>query len=572
MFWFCAVGVAPEESRADTPVICTPPFSGQAYIDCLEQRCESLGVPVATCQQAADACTGSSSNGNCFWQHCGGDTPGYGPRSTPESRACYSAAYYGNITLCTAPACQGADIGTQAPISVSTRMIACVRQTIDVLFNPNQCPTQYIGKNLQKYVAGVVGAVLTLATVLLGIKVMLKGSVSKAEVLTFLFKFGAILWLCLGDGMTNFVYKGAMAILGDLPSFLMGASTGLICNYDPSLYPPEMSYLRTWDIIDCRLAHYLLIGIADQTGTSISGEPTWSYLPFGILEAIFPLTIALQGIIAIIFILLGIFLLSLMANFLYIVVLAMLSLALLTFVGFIFVPMMIFDPTKDIFKKWWQAVLSCALQPAVIAGIMSMVFLVFDKIVYNGCQSNCSSSCTQTTCTNGNCTPGSCTWNCSGGDFQIASSKSGKTTWTIPSKPMPKEPCASSIGYKLFVLMNPASISWMNMILVELPYFDGGMTASDLVSLLKAAVSALLFCYLFMMIASKGSEFASKLTSGPEIGKWAVSASALLDAVMSALNKESPKKGEDEGSGSEGSDKKKEDGKDDGAKRSGAGK
>ena len=264
-----------------------------------------------------------------------------------------------------------------------------------MLFNPNpNCQQTSILQTLQDYVQNIVVALLILSVVLLGIKISLKGEVPHTgEIFAFILKIGTILYFCVGTGLTDLVYTGGMALLTELPNYTIGASTNFICNYKASYYPDGYSYLLTWDILDCRILHYLGMGIANS-----------AFSMLGLITILLPAFFVFQIIFGLLLICYGIFVLSLAASFLYSMVIAMVGLAILTYLGLICIPMMLFEYTHSIYSSWWKLTLSFALQPVIFVTVISLVFAVFDNLLYNGCTMSTSPSSINGSTTNGNST------------------------------------------------------------------------------------------------------------------------------------------------------------------------
>jgi type IV secretion system protein VirB6 len=432
---------------------------------------------------------------------------------TDTSNSCIATACTQTITLL-------------APISITGRTIACAKETLDIIFDQSSSCKSVALSGLKRYVKGGVFAALTLYVILFGIKIAFSGEPPQTkDLFSFILKFGVVLYMCVGTGLTDIVYKGGTALITGLPNYLMGASTGQFCNYQPSHYEDsKYAYLLAWDILDCRISHYLVIGLSGIA-------PAFGVLlPFGALQIIILLVFSLQIVTGLMLLVFGIFILSLAANFLHMTLLAILGLGVLTYAGFIFVPMMLFSYTEGYFTKWWQGLVSCALQPVIISAFMSLTFLAFDNIMYQGCTFQETTTPDKT--------------------FKGITTK-GKTVWIPEAKSGSQESsCKKTLGYQIFNLAKPNLTNESTGLLFKFSIFTASF--SQMVALLKAGIQALLFCYLFMMLAKKGGEFASKLTSGPNIGKFAVSAGAVIDAAISKLGAK-PGGAKNKGSGSQAS-------------------
>lgn len=412
-------------------------------------------------------------------------------------------------------------IQNQSPIALTSKVITCVKNTLSNLFN-EKCEN-YILTPLKVFMKNIVFLALTLFVILFGIKIVLKGEIDKKGIFAFLLKFGVVLYLCIGDGL-NFVYEATMAFVTTLPNYVTAAGNNIICQYKVEKYPSaDYAYLLTWDILDCRLIHYLGIGIIDTSATALS------ILGFGTLAPIIPLIFSLNIIPAILFLVYGIFVLSLVVSFVYTVILAMLGIAILIYLGLLFVPMILFDYTKPLFDSWWKALLSCALQPAVIATVIAFVFMVFDSLIYEGCDHLDS--------------------------VYFMNNRDNPMIQIVPKIPTQgadptPELCKKTLAYQFSNF--PSSSEPANNFLFS--YAQIYLSWDQALTLIIVLMKTIIFCYLFMIIAENCGELAAKLTSGPDFSKFGMKANDIINSVMSSVQGNSGGGG-DKGGGGKGGGK-----------------
>jgi type IV secretion system protein VirB6 len=403
----------------------------------------------------------------------------------------------------------------QAPISLTGRAIMCVRNSLDIMFDEKNCPDQNILQGLKDNLKNAVFVALVLYIVLLGIKVTTSGEIpKKSEFFTAILKIGFVLYFIQGTGLQDIVYQGGRAVMSSLSNFLMAASCGsddpakCMCQYSEDIYDTGYKYLAMWDTIDCRIAQYLLINTAQ------GAVPMLASLMFGIFGIIIALIFSLQIILAVLFFLFGVFVISIAAHVLHFFILSMIGLALMTYFGVIFVPMILFSYTKKFFDNWVKATTSFALQPVIVTAFIAFPFLVFDQIMYEDC------------------------------NFRHEG-----ILWIIDSAGQ-SSLCKATLGYQLNQMFTPSFIK-----VVQGTFFSYVVVnKTNFVMLMTMILKVLFFCYLFMMLAKKGSSIASSITEGPQIGQFAIGAAEIWNKFKEKIAKK-PGPNKDAAGKGEGKDK-----------------
>jgi type IV secretion system protein VirB6 len=403
---------------------------------------------------------------------------------------------------CTISCFSGEHNRSKALISLTGRVVTCVRNTLDVMFD-ERCVEKNILKNLQAQLKNAVYAALMLYIVLLGIKITASGKPpSKQEIFTAILKFGFVLYFTIGSGLNEIVYQGGRAAMSSLSNFLIQASTGKLCYF--SGYERGYEYLAMWDTIDCRIGHYLFIGMNKIAGGAMGTI-------FGVFCLIIPLLFSLQIMLGFFLALFGIFVISIATSIVHFFILAMIGLALMTYFGVIFVPMVLFSFTKKFFENWWTMAVSFTLQPVVMSAFIAFPFLIFDYVMYADC------------------------------DFIQRGN-----LWFI-KKTFQSSSCMESLGYQLNdIFVGGASpLRTIRTLFFDIVIITWGKF--DVIS--AALLKILFFCYLFMLFAEQGGDLAARITDGPAIGGFATNAGKVLNDFINKITKkpEGDKKGGDQG-------------------------
>ena len=455
---------------------------------------------------------------------------------------------------------------SQAPISVTGRVITCVRASLDSMFNTSchvdETSSSDIMKNIRTGLKQAVLASLALFVVLLGMKVVTYGEVNKKEFFGAIVKFGFVLWFAIGNGLNEWVYEGGRAVMDGLSNFIMMPSeTNSFCHYDASTYDEGYGYLALWDAIDCRLCHYLLVGITDSAegGLGVVAAGALSAATLGVVGIIMPLIFSLELILGIFVLIFAIFVLSLCANFLHFFILAMIGLALMSYLGVIFVPMILFSFTRTFFDNWWKCALSCVLQPVIMTAFVAFPFLVFENILYEGCTlvyqppraaiPAIPASITPPTPETPAVPAQNALW--------VVDGEHCKTGTEVSDCNAEQKKCKNSLGH----MLNKQLLSGKFVKTVSVFFFDWDVVTQDsqeLVPFFMAILKMVFFCYLFLILAQKGGDLAAQIVGGPNIGKFAMNAAQVLNAfIQKIMEKPDNKKGSSGGEDSKASESNK---------------
>ena len=176
----------------------------------------------------------------------------------------------------------------------------------------------------------------------------------------------------------------------------------------------------------------------------------------------------------------------------------------MTYISPIFIPMVLFTRTKAYFDAWLKICISCALQPAVVAGFIALLLGMYDSAIYKNCQ------------------------------FKRHDYVSGNVQFSTFELILPNsEPaaCASSAGYKL--LQYYSGTGWENHLLSIFPVKS---IAMDIFSLMVDLLYVLVFSIIFYYFSKSISQFAAERTGGPIMESVTASPTKIVDMVKKGID------------------------------------
>lgn len=356
-----------------------------------------------------------------------------------------------------APACYGGSSGyTHAFLPMTSTVVECVKESLENVLNGN-CTNVKIGAETEgflviarKRLAAAVQAVIVLAIIIFGFKLMLGAVQGPQEWGMFIIKIILIIFFALGTGMQ--FYYGQLIKLSTGIADIVQSAGGIkeICDFKTSDYKNirkkfntasftaneqtcynrilgegnihdisaagdftmrecnlrdpraflarlevnDYSYLAIWDRLDCRMSFYLgqsLISVgAIAGGTAVTAIPVVG----GILAIVLALVYAGQiliAIIAFIFIFMMILTMIWMAQ---LFIIALIILSILALFAPIFIPMCLFQITKNFFDAWIKELITYSLYPVILFGFLSLTFSVFDTLFFTAYKPTDGSSAT----------------------------------------------------------------------------------------------------------------------------------------------------------------------------------
>lgn len=181
--------------------------------------------------------------------------------------------------------------------------------------------------------------------------------------------------------------------------------------------------------------------------------------------------------------------------------LSLITLYVMAYISPIFVPMILFQRTKNYFNGWLKISVSCAIRPAVVTGFIAVLFIAYDNIFFRNCS------------------------------FIRYNYIDGNVRFSTFNPAVPQtfsddvESCVNSMGYRLF--QKYIGYDWDNISLIffKIDYVTDGWTGLD-------GIAYLFFCTIILYYFGKMSDSVSSEISGG-VSMAAVTVSA-TDVMMKA--------------------------------------
>ena len=424
---------------------------------------------------------------------------------------------------------------SQTNFPVATIVMECVKDTIKNVFykSPTNCNTSGTNINmLQSFQIGMrkaVFAAITLYVMFFGIRVALgQDQIKKSEIFMFIAKMVLVIYFSVGfnsDGSNNYSNDGSTfynpstsgkvvtqngigdivlpffnSLMNSLSNLMINAANGNngtssgLCVFNQSQYCDGYEYLAVWDALDCRLMYYLGFGDPNPAA-DIKGM-----IQSRIMQFILPALFSCQIVFLIFSILFVVLLLSAVVYFVNTYIIAMIALAIVGYLGPLFVPMALFQVTKTYFDAWLRLLFSFALQPVVIAAFIALMMTIFDGVYYNNCSF----------------------------DNQ---DQHGNNRFVFKDVSVKDETCQQSPGYLISSLSGGVAL-----INIPTPLFNVViLNPVYAAKLIPSMATLVLFAFLFYYFGETLSEFAADLTGGPALGRFAAfQPNSITNAAMAA--------------------------------------
>ncbi|MGL9760993.1 MAG: type IV secretion system protein [Wolbachia sp.] len=296
-----------------------------------------------------------------------------------------------------------------APVPITSMIVQCIKESLDNLVAGHDSSGNLLkdergnmkGSFLsvaQKKLKNTVTAVLVLALILFSIKAMSGGIRSPQEMYMLIIKFALVIYFTTGDTMSH--YYGELTKLSNgLSEIVLKASSESkgVCNYnagtdyeyDRAGKMVSYSYLAPWDRLDCRILFYLgapLDGIGGKIGTGSVGI-------LSVLLGAAPVLLAAGSIIGIIFaggqiliaivaIFMAVMMMMVILWICYVFILSLVALSVIIILSPLFIPMVLFQHTKEYFDGWIRKLITYSLYPVMLFAFLSFMFIACDKIYF----------------------------------------------------------------------------------------------------------------------------------------------------------------------------------------------
>lgn len=309
---------------------------------------------------------------------------------------------------------------------ISSTVIYCINQMLAKLMISNvACDFNSATNNLtssarslsilfqfQKYMHTTVQALLTLYVVIFGFKLTLGvlggEGIDTKNAAIFVFKIILVTYFTFGlqfynssqnstllDGMTQWVFPVAFNFSAQLASWVANATPSGLCDFSKETYSAGYEFMSLWDSLDCRVGHYLGVDMLSEFyGNALTGlnDPKNN----AIYLMSFPVPIYVWMILISLYTgIMPLFTMALMYPILVIAIagfvvqtfaVSMIMLVILGTLTPIFIPMVLFERTKEYFDGWLKLFMSFILQPMLAVAFTFMAFSLYDRGFYGTCK------------------------------------------------------------------------------------------------------------------------------------------------------------------------------------------
>ena len=82
----------------------------------------------------------------------------------------------------------------------------------------------------------------------------------------------------------------------------------------------------------------------------------------------------------------AVLLISIIISFLTSYLCCIITLYVMAYISPIFIPMLLFERTKVYFDSWLKIIISCLIQPAVLAGFAALLLTMYDSAIFKNCE------------------------------------------------------------------------------------------------------------------------------------------------------------------------------------------
>lgn len=444
---------------------------------------------------------------------------------------------------------------SQSMLNFSGLAVHCLKETLDkVFYEKRHCiPDAGHDENIeftaltpfpafQEAMKASIRAAFIIYVIFYGLNVLMNHEyVELNKVAGFIIKFILIAYFAVGLGPVYFqdgkattkngMVEIALPFLAQVTSdmaqmvFSAGGSKGL-CEFDLRKYDHGYAFYGVWDAIDCRIGYYLgmqlfynmtsmtndlvgSIGSSPPDGSPINlgssgGDPIKSLkVPggFAFLMVLFGFLMGGNIIIFICGLVFAIFFISIVLYFITSYLVCLVTLYSMAYISPIFITMALFERTKSYFDSWLKVTLSCALQPAIIAGFIALLLTMYDSAIYKSCEFRRH-------------------------DYTLGTINF--STFELQEPSGHPEDCRSSAGYKL--LKYYTGQGWEKESMILFPLYS----IRDTFEIIYEMLYVFVFTVIFYFFSKSISQFASDITSGPAMDAVTASPTKVVDGAMKA--------------------------------------
>lgn len=444
--------------------------------------------------------------------------------------------------------------------------------------------------DFQTYMRQAVFGALIIYVMIYGFKIALNVDyASLNQIMTFVMKMILVTYFSVGivplgkwgqegsvpqNGIKEYVLPYALAATSSFADIVFSAGGNAVqfsnnkagnkavglCEFDIKKYQKGYEYFHLWDAIDCRIAYYLGmdlvygegglwqdghvkatkdsvdsasvaaqdISINTKSDNVDANEIAGLKLPanFKFFNVMFGLLLSGNVLVVLSGVMFAIFLISVLLYFVTLYLVCMITIHVLAYIAPIFVPMALFNQTKEYFNAWLRILLSCTIQPAVVAGFIALLLTVYDTAIYGNCafeRENYKDLYISTAQEDENI------HHARASIFKLKMPDDIKGDVHDPDTHITN--CSHTLGYKLYRYYLGEGWQKTTFIIFQI------ITLKDSLDIASSLFYVLLFTILFYFFMKSISEFAMQITNGPNMASVTASPTMVVDKVAGAAQK-----------------------------------
>jgi type IV secretion system protein VirB6 len=341
-------------------------------------------------------------------------------------------------------------------------------------------------------------ASLLIYLIFFGYKIILEPhSISSTELIWAVLKIVLVIYFSLGlgtifsiggvgqqfnDGITQIVVPILLQISSDFAHFVFSAvSNSGLCSFSPTDYPVGYGAYALWDSIDCRFFYYLfgdMISFSSDFGHSLSTSSISTQNKVGqFFSVVFLFIFGGQIFMAIFLLMFSVYFISMCMTLISSMIISLVAIYALAYMAPLFVPMSLFEQTKQYFDAWWKLMLSFAIRPAVYAGFIALTVSMVDNTIYGNCE------------------------------FQ-AHNNSSTLLYTLKLPTIDPDSCTNSIGMKMQKIARGTGLKEKTMFLFSFKYME------DVLESLPQMMILGIILFIFYHFSTLVANFAADITGG----------------------------------------------------------
>lgn len=218
-----------------------------------------------------------------------------------------------------------------------------------------------------------------------------------SEMYMLILKFALVMYFTTGNGMATYS-RYLVDISNGLSDIVLKASSESqgICNYNIKDYvytngekEVRYNYLAPWDKLDCRILFYFgaplngVFGALSTGGISVVAAFFGSAPILLTIGSILGIIIAGSQILtALVALFMAIMMMMTILWVAYTFILSYVALNILIILSPLFIPMVLFQPTKGYFDGWTRELITYSLYPILLFAFLSFMFIACDKIFF----------------------------------------------------------------------------------------------------------------------------------------------------------------------------------------------